>query len=101
MFEPVTITRSTSAWPPGAGAGAAPGGGGGGGGFCANALAAITNGTPTAAARATRTYPNVLNTFLIIGFSMGLVRFRSCIMLQPVVRIDTETNQPARRSVRT
>src|SRR6266481_668942 len=32
MFEPVTITRSTSA-APGAGAGAAPGGGGGGGGF--------------------------------------------------------------------
>src|SRR5216684_5195890 len=73
MFEPVTITRSTSAWPPGAGAGASPGGGGAG--FCANALAAITKGTPTAPARATRTYPNVLNTFLIIGFSMGLVRF--------------------------
>src|SRR5207302_3050394 len=74
IFEPVTITRSTSA-APGAGAAAAPGGGGGGAGFCANALAAITNGTPTAPARATRTYPNVLNTFLIIGFSMGLVRF--------------------------
>src|SRR6266446_10305893 len=75
MFEPVTITRSTSAWPPGAGA--APGGGGGGAGFCANALDARIKVNPTLATRAMRTNPNLFSTFFIfiISFSIGLVRF--------------------------
>src|SRR5207249_7701513 len=71
MSEPVTITRSTSA--AGAGAAAAPGGGGGGG-ACANAFDATTNGNPTLATNAMRTNPNLFSTFLIISFSIGLVR---------------------------
>src|SRR5438270_13692324 len=92
MFDPVTMTRSTSAelpapepvgpapalaavvWP------ATPACVDGGGelpppGACANALERIKTGSPTASARATRTDPNGLSTFLIISFSMGLVRF--------------------------
>jgi hypothetical protein len=83
MFEPVTITRSTSAAPgaaagAGAGAGAAPAGGGGGGGgagFCANAFDAKIKGIPTLAMRAARTNPTLFSTFFIISFSIGLVRF--------------------------
>src|SRR6266536_1895008 len=75
MFEPVTMTRSTSAAPAGA-----PGGGGGGGaagaGNCANALDARMNGNPTLAIRASRTNLNVFSAFLVISFSIGLVRFR-------------------------
>src|SRR5438105_7970939 len=69
VSEPVTITRSTSA----AGAGAAAPGGGGGG---ANAFDATMNGNPTLATNAMRTNPNLFSTFLIISFSIGLVRFK-------------------------
>src|SRR2546421_8574901 len=69
MSEPVTITRSTSA----AGAGAAAPGGGGGG-ACANAFDATMNGNPTLATNAMRTNSNLFSTFLIISFSIGLVR---------------------------
>ncbi len=44
-------------------------------GSCAYALAAIRKGTPTLTARAARRDPNVCSTFLIISFSIGLVRF--------------------------
>src|SRR5438876_8334843 len=70
MSEPVTITRSTSA----AGAAAAPGGGGGG--ACANAFDATMNENPALATSAIRTNPNLFSTFLIISFSIGLVRFK-------------------------
>src|SRR5436309_8955396 len=64
MFDPVTMTRSTSV---GGGAGPAPvGGGGGGGGFCANALDAIMRGIPTQAARVMRRNPNIECPVLII-----------------------------------
>src|SRR6266481_956672 len=73
MFEPVTTTRSTSA-------DGAPGGGGSpggaGAGNCANALDARMNGNPTLAIRASRTNLNVFSAFLVISFSIGLVRFR-------------------------
>src|SRR4029077_5106326 len=78
MFEPVTITRSASAAPvvgaPAAGAAAA-------GAAAApvlvwpNALVAIMRGNPIAATQAKRKNPNVFSTFLVIGFSIGLVRF--------------------------
>src|SRR5881396_3989326 len=64
MFEPVTMTRSTSV---GGGAGPAPaGGGGGGGGFCASAFDAIIRGIPTQAARVMRRNPNIECPVLII-----------------------------------
>jgi hypothetical protein len=75
MFEPVTTTRSTSAV--GAAApGGGPGGGAAGAGNCANALDARMNGNPTPAMRASRTNLNVFSAFLVISFSIGLVRFR-------------------------
>src|SRR5437773_4728762 len=74
MFEPVTATRSTAA----AGAGAPGGGGAGaaGAGNCARALDARMNGNPTPAMSASRTNLNVFSAFLVISFSIGLVRFR-------------------------
>src|SRR5215470_1728953 len=72
MFEPVTTTRSTSA----VDGAAAPGSAGTtGAGNCANALDARLNGNPTPAIKARRTNVNVLSAFLIISFSIGLVRF--------------------------
>src|SRR5438094_7750473 len=69
MSERVTITRLTYASGHGA---AAPGGGG----ACANAFDATMNGNPTLATNAMRTNPNLFSTFLIISFSIGLVRFK-------------------------
>src|SRR5919106_4683733 len=72
MFEPVTITRSTSADAGGAAApvsgagGEASGGGGGGGGFCANAFDAIMRGIPTQATRVMRRNPNVESPVLVM-----------------------------------
>jgi hypothetical protein len=35
----------------------------------------MNKGNPTAATKATRINPNCFSTFLLIGFSMGVVRF--------------------------
>src|SRR5436190_12435820 len=73
MFEPVTTTRSTSA----VDGGGAPGSAGtAGAGNCANAFDAIMNGNPTPAIKARRTNLNVFSAFLVISFSIGLVRFQ-------------------------
>jgi hypothetical protein len=76
MFEPVTTTRSTSAADAGAGAPGGGGAGSAGAGNCAKALDAMMNGNPTPAMRASRTNLNVFSAFLVISFSIGLVRFR-------------------------
>jgi len=71
MFEPVTITRSTSA-------GGAPAGGGpgaAGAGNCADAFDAKIKEHPTLAMKAARRNPSLFSTFLVISFSIGLVRF--------------------------
>src|SRR5439155_10901905 len=72
IFEPVTTTRSTSA----EGAGAPGSAGTAGAGSCAKALDVRMNGNPTLATRASRTNLNVFSAFLVISFSIGLVRFR-------------------------
>src|SRR6266513_6335239 len=71
MFEPVTTTRSTSAGgaPAGGGAGAA------GAGNCANAFDAKIKGNPTVATKMAPRNPSLFSTFLVISFSIGLVRF--------------------------
>ncbi len=51
-------------------------GGTAGAGNCANAFDARMNGNPTPAIKARRTNLNVFSAFLIISFSIGLVRFR-------------------------
>jgi hypothetical protein len=61
MFEPVTITRSTSA---AGGAGADGLAGTAGAGNCANAFDAKIKGSPTLAVKATRA--NLVSTFLVI-----------------------------------
>src|SRR4029450_2508786 len=72
MFEPVTMTRSAST----TGGAAAPGSAGtAGAGNCANRLDARMKGNPTPAIKARRTNVNVFSAFLIISFSIGLVRF--------------------------
>src|SRR5262245_33997733 len=68
MFEPVTITRSSSA----VDGAAAPGSAGtAGAGNCANALDTRMNGNPTPAIKAVRR--NVFSAFLIISSSIDLV----------------------------
>src|SRR4030095_796967 len=75
MFEPVTMTRSTS--PVGGGATAPVGGGAGGGGFCANAFDTMMRGIPTQAARVMRRNPELESPVLVmfsplvrLGFSL-------------------------------
>jgi hypothetical protein len=71
MFDPVTITRSTSA----EGAGAAGFSGTAGAGNWAEALDAKIRGNPTAATKTAPRNPSLFSTFLVISFSIGLVRF--------------------------
>src|SRR5256886_15969768 len=71
MFEPVTITRSTSA-AAGGGAAAAPGGGGGGGGgVWGSAFAAENKGDPTVATTAAGRDSKIIGMVFIISFFMG------------------------------
>jgi hypothetical protein len=76
MFEPVTITRSTSA----EGA-AAPGAAGtAGAGNCANMFDAKINSmaaTPTPATEAVRKNPTLFITFFVISFSITLAIYQS------------------------
>src|ERR1700720_2510028 len=88
MLEPVTMTRSASACAPAAApapaaAGApAPGPVGGAPTFCAIALVAMMKGNPTPATKAARINPTLLSTFLVIGFSLALVRLRLHLLVQ-------------------
>ena len=81
MYEPVTITRSVEASPPPVllagwvGAFGALGAAARVVGASWAEAVAIRKGSPTPTARAERKVPSFLNTFRIISFSIGWVRF--------------------------
>src|ERR1044071_2751806 len=95
MFEPVTMTRSTSAAD---GVGAAPMSVGSGWRFCANALDAIMRGIPTQAARVMRRNPNLQSPILFMGFLLLLGCALRGVQAHPHVKLGFFTRKPDRNS---
>src|SRR4030095_624242 len=86
MFEPVTMTRSTS--PVGGGATAPVGGGAGGGGFCAHAFDTMIRCSPAQAARVMRSNPELQTPFLVM-FS-ALVRLGFSLKCHTIVTLQSK-----------